>query len=107
MELPPFNLEDFTKWKTNQAIIKDTDMDELIKVEAKEFVISGIEKASGQFGVNIEIACKYVKDQMDRQFGPSWHCVMGEGFSFEVTRQAKTTLYMYYAGKFAVLLFKC
>ena len=22
MELPPFNLEDFTKWKTNQAIVK-------------------------------------------------------------------------------------
>ena len=47
MELPPFNLDDFTKWKTGQAIIKDTDMDDVIKVEAKEFVISGIEKASG------------------------------------------------------------
>ena len=32
---------------------------------------------------------------------------MGEGFSFEVTRQAKSTLYIYYAGKVAVLLFKC
>ena len=106
-------------------------MEDVIKTEAKDFVISGIEKASGQFGINIEVsqhpknlsyllkpheqglnvavqlACKYVKDQMDRQFGPSWHCIMGEGFSFEVTRQAKTTLHMYYAGKIAVLLFKC
>ena len=95
-------------------------MDDTIKVEAKDFVISGIEKFSGGGSVNFEVsykkvltslffqaACKYVKDSMDRQFGPSWHCVMGEGFSFEVTRQAKTTLYMYYGGKTAVLLFKC
>eukprot|EP00347_Sterkiella_histriomuscorum_P012699 403367559 len=107
MELPALNLDDFTKWKQGFPIVKETDMDEDIATEAKEFVTSGIEKASGQFGINIEIACKFVKDQMDRQFGPSWHCVMGEGFSFEVTRQAKTTLYMYYAGKICVLLFKC
>jgi dynein light chain 4 len=107
MEVLPFNLDDFTKWKQGQAIVRETDMDDTIRQEAKDFVISGIEKASGQFGINIEHACKYVKDMMDRQFGPSWHCVMGEGFSFEVTRQAKTTLYMYYAGKIAVLLFKC
>jgi dynein light chain 4 len=44
---------------------------------------------------------------MDRQFGPAWHCIMGEGYSFEVTRQATTTLNMYYAGKIAILLFKC
>ena len=30
-------------------------MDEVIKGEAKDFVISGIEKASGQFGINIEV----------------------------------------------------
>ena len=53
------------------------------------------------------MACKYIKEGMDGQFGPCWHCVMGEGFSFEVTRQAKTTLYMYYQGRTAILLFKC
>ena len=31
-------------------------MDEVIKQEAKDFVISGIEKASGQFGINIEVS---------------------------------------------------
>lgn len=61
-------------------------MEDVIKVEAKDFVMSGIEKFSGGGVVNFEAACKYVKEQMDRQFGPSWHCIMGEGFSFEVTR---------------------
>ena len=44
---------------------------------------------------------------MDRQFGPTWHCIMGEGFSFDVTRMDRYTLYMFYASKVAVLLFKC
>ena len=52
-------------------------------------------------------ACKYVKDSMDKKFGPEWHCVMGQSYSFEVTKQAQTSLYMYYAGNLAVLLFKC
>ena len=117
-------------------------MDDFMKTEAKDIISTGIEKASGATGINIEVsitvaitrgifklrgnintdqlilnntnslcdiqfACKFVKDSMDRQFGPCWHCVMGEGFSFEITRQAKTTLYMYYGGKIAVLLFKC
>ena len=99
-------------------------MDDFMKAEAKDTISTAIEKASGATGINVEVriissifhvflflllkfACKFVKDQMDRQFGPCWHCVMGEGFSFEVTRQAKTTLYMYYAGKIAILLFKC
>ena len=107
-------------------------MDDFMKTEAKDIISTAVEKASGATGINIKVserctslfirflnlnepvshhyiqfACKFVKDSMDRQFGPCWHCVMGEGFSFEVTRQAKTTLYMYYAGKIAILLFKC
>ena len=36
--------------------LQETDMDDVIKVEAKDFVMSGIEKASGQFGINIEVS---------------------------------------------------
>ena len=82
-------------------------MDDFMKTEAKDLISTAIEKASGATGINVEFACKFVKDGMDRQFGPCWNCVMGEGFSFEVTRQARSTLYMYYAGKIAILLFKC
>jgi hypothetical protein len=31
-------------------------MEDVIKTEAKDFVISGIEKASGQYGINIEVS---------------------------------------------------
>ena len=61
-------------------------MDPVMKVEAKEHIISGIEKNAGAEGIDVQNASKFIKEQMDRQFGPSWHCIIGEGYSFEVTR---------------------
>ena len=95
-------------------------MDETMLNESKEHISSGFDKYLSAAGVNtmvsyhqplynhnFQLACKYTKERMDQQFGPSWHIVMGEGFSFDVTRQAGNTLYLYYGGKVAVLLFKC
>ena len=62
-------------------------MEETMRMEAKEHVISGVEKMTSDDGVDFQGAAKFIKEQMDRQFGPSWHCIIGEGFSFEVTRQ--------------------
>ena len=106
-ELPPFNFEDFNKWRQQNAIVVHTDMPDDMVNEAKEHLVSGFEKFLSANGVNMQLACKYTKEMMDVQFGPAWHVIMGEGFSFDVTRQAQTTLYMYYAGKVAVLMFKC
>ena len=72
-------------------------MDPEVINEAKDFVSGWIDKAGADGnGINVEVsqitvikiqmACKGIKESMDRQFGPAWHCIMGEGFSFEVTR---------------------
>ena len=66
MELPPFDLGDFTKWKQGQAIVKECDMDDEMKTEAKEHIVSGIEKNSGVDGVDTQGAAKFIKEQMDR-----------------------------------------
>ena len=107
MELGPFDPVDFKKFTDGKTIVKDTDMDPQVENEALLHITNSIEKASGATGVDIMLACKMIKEQMDRQYGHSFHCVMGEGFSFEVTRQAKQSLYLYYSGKLAILLFKC
>lgn len=44
---------------------------------------------------------------MDKKFGPTWHVCIGEGFGFEVTYQARNLIYLYYASKLGVLVFKC
>ena len=108
MEVPEdFNVEDFLKWTQGASVVSYCDMGDEMKTEAMDYIATGIEKSQSGGELNQEAACKFVKDAMDRQFGPTWHCVLGEGYSFDVTRQADTTIMMYYAGKLAVLLFKC
>ena len=33
-------------------------------------------------GLNNEIAAKHIKDNLDKQYGAMWHCVIGEGLIF-------------------------
>ena len=86
MELPPFNRDEFEKYKEKNYIIKECDMDQNMRKEATEHVQTGIEKNTSGDGIDVLNAAKFIKEQMDRQFGPSWHCIIGEGYSFEVTR---------------------
>ena len=86
VELPPFDLEFFNKWKQSNSIVKECDMDEQTTIDAKDHIVTGIEKMTSADGVDFAAASKYIKENMDRQFGPSWHCIIGEGYSFEVTR---------------------
>lgn len=44
----------------------DTDMEDIVMNEAKEIVSTGIEKSSGANGLNVEAACKYIKEAMDK-----------------------------------------
>ena len=75
--------------------------------DAKEHVGNGIEKCGGSDNLEVTSACKLIKEWMDRQFGPNWHCIIGEGYSFDITRMQNSTALFYYSGKYAVLLFKC
>jgi dynein light chain 4 len=43
---------------------------------------------------------------MDKKFGATWHCVIGEGLGFDITYQAKHLMYLFY-GNIGVVLFKC
>ena len=82
-------------------------MNNEMREEAQEMVISGIDKCTGQDGVDFQAAGKFIKESMDRRFGPAWHCIIGEAFSFEINRQLNSTLLMYYGGTHSILLFKC
>ena len=107
MELPPFNEEDFKRYQQQNSITKDCDMDPEMLSEAKDHISGGIEKFTGVEGCDLLSAAKYTKENMDNYFGPTWHCIIGEGFSFEVTTMQGSKLMMYYAGNLGVLLFKC
>jgi len=35
---------------------------------------------------------------MDKKFGTFWHCIIGEGYAFDVNYQSNSLLFMYYNG---------
>jgi dynein light chain 4 len=81
---------------------KHSDMPEEMKAEAKDAVANALEKCPD----NYEGAAKMVKEAMDRKFGAPWHCVMGEGFGYEITYESKHLMFMFHRGYTAVVIFK-
>ncbi len=53
-----------------------------------------------------EMACKNIKDTLDKKFGPAWHAVIGEGYAFDISVQTGAYLMMYYNGSLGCLVFK-
>eukprot|EP00759_Apiculatamorpha_spiralis_P020697 PhF_6_TR26023/c0_g1_i1/m.36662/K10412/DNAL4; dynein light chain 4, axonemal len=81
---------------------KLSDMPEDVKSEVRDTVVGAIDKFSDSY----ETAAKVIKEQMDKKYGPHWHCVIGEGFSFEITYELKHLMYMFHQGRVACVVFK-
>merc|ERR1711988_58023 len=86
----------------NYHIPKNCDMNEEMRQDCIEIVITGIEK----YSQNLDVAARMVKEQMDKKYNPEWIVCIGEGFAFEVTHEVKHVLWMYFGGYLAVLVFK-
>ena len=54
----------------------------------------------------IQAAAQLIKTTMDKKFGLTWHCIIGEGFGFDISCQRKYLLHVYY-GFCGVLCYKC
>ena len=68
--------------------------------------VAGAAHPGADFAV-VQKMSQFVKEGCDKKFGPTWHCCIGEGFSFDVTSQQKHSLYMMYAGYLGIMLWKC
>ncbi len=47
-----------------------------------------------------------IKESMDKKYGPTWQCIIGEGLCFDLYYQDKTMFYSFANGNLAVLLYK-
>ncbi|KAK4876061.1 hypothetical protein RN001_012483 [Aquatica leii] len=83
-------------------LVKSSDMNEEMRLESVEIVVTACEK----FSANNEAAAKMIKDQMDKKFNPPFHVVVGEGYGFEITYQCQSLLFMYFAGTLAICIWK-
>mmetsp|Transcript_22960 Transcript_22960/g.36685 ORF Transcript_22960/g.36685 Transcript_22960/m.36685 type:complete len:106 (-) Transcript_22960:184-501(-) len=95
------------KKQMQKATIKDTDMTNEMKTEVADIITSSIDKHNLVDGLNYEAAARLAKETLDKQYGFNWHCIIGKGFTFDVTAQNGTRMYMFYQGEIAILVFKC
>jgi dynein light chain 4 len=87
-----------------KPIPKTVDMPPEMASESMEVIVMAIDKH--QATKNYEAAAQLIKASLDKKFGSAWHCVIGEGFGFDITFQAKNMIYIYY-GTIGILAYKC
>mmetsp|Transcript_56566 Transcript_56566/g.124032 ORF Transcript_56566/g.124032 Transcript_56566/m.124032 type:complete len:106 (+) Transcript_56566:61-378(+) len=95
------------KKQIQRVVVKHTDCSVEATQEVLDTVTGMIDKCAGADGVKIEQACKMIKEALDKQYGTAWHCIIGKGYSFDITSQNGTLMYCFYLGEYAVLVFKC
>ena len=55
---------------------------------------------------NLEEAARILKNEMEKDNGPTWICMIGKDFAFNIKSQREACLYCY-LGSFGILLYKC
>jgi dynein light chain 4 len=89
----------------NRLIVKQTDMPDEMAGEVGDSIQSSIE--SGSIHSNMaEVASKMIKEELDKKYGPTWQCIIGEGYAFHITVQSGSYLQAYYNGNISCLVFK-
>merc|ERR1712187_145812 len=90
-----------------KATVKQTDMEAELLSNALDVVTGSIDKHTLPEGVNMEAAARLIKDTLDKQYGFNWHCVIGQGYSFDVSAENGTLLYVFHQTEYAMSIFKC
>ena len=104
-QVPDISLADYRKL-IQKPLQRSVDMPAEMAQEALEVITMSVDKHTQGPTKNFEAAAQLIKITLDKKFGAAWHCVIGEGFGFDVTYQAKNMVYVYY-GTTGVLVFKC
>lgn len=83
-----------------EVVVKNADLPE----EIQAFAIDVFKQALARHSLEREIAA-HIKKEMDRVYGPTWHCIVGRNFGSYVSHEVNRFMYCYY-GQIAILLFK-
>lgn len=79
------------KKQMQKSLLRYSDMPAEMAGEISDVAVSAIDKFSTTEEPDLEAAARLVKETLDKQYGPLWHCAMGKGFSFDVTAEVSAT----------------
>lgn len=94
--------EEFQK-SMKKPLVKYSDMPTEMGNEAVEVCTMALDKFLANR--DWESASILIKNTLDKKFGASWACVIGEAFGFDISTQQKMLLHLYY-GKVGILCYK-
>ena len=67
--------------------------------EMAQEVSDQVDAAMGQLKkIGINGCAGLVKEYMDKKYGTFWHVIIGKGYSFDITIQERSLLFMYFDG---------
>jgi dynein light chain LC8-type len=83
-----------------KVVVKSADMSEDMQRVAITIALTAL----GKFELERDMA-RFLKDQFDARYQPSWHCVVGRSFGSFVTHEHGGFVY-FYIDRFAFMLYK-
>jgi dynein light chain LC8-type len=81
-------------------VVEFSDM----KEEMKDFAVACCAKAFDIFRKEVDIA-RFVRQEFDRKYNLTWHCVIGRNFSVFVSHEVNHFIQVLY-GDISIVLFK-
>ncbi|KAL7639812.1 UNVERIFIED_CONTAM: hypothetical protein RMT77_009222 [Armadillidium vulgare] len=97
------SIEEGKKIVHTYPLLRHSDMSDEMTRDTMDIIVGACEKHP----TNNENVARSIKESMDKRYGATWHCVVGETFGFEVSYEVKHLLYMFYAGNLAIAIWKC
>ncbi|KAL7448717.1 hypothetical protein ACHAWC_000864 [Mediolabrus comicus] len=94
--------DEFNKY-LKKPLVKYSDLPTEMGNDVVDIATMAIDKF--QSTNDYESASALIKNSLDKKFGPSWQCAVGEGFGFDISCQQKYLLHLYY-GKVGILCYK-
>ncbi|CAG9466692.1 unnamed protein product [Pedinophyceae sp. YPF-701] len=83
-------------------LVRYSNMTQEMREEAVDIIVGHTEKHPKDY----EKAASLIKENLDKKFGTSWHVVVGQSYSYEVTCEAKQCIYLLVMGSLGVLSWK-
>jgi dynein light chain LC8-type len=83
-----------------KVVVKSADMSDEMQRVAVTIAVTAL----GKFELERDMA-RFLKDQFDARYQPSWHCIVGRSFGSFVTHENGGFIY-FYVDRFAFMLYK-
>jgi dynein light chain 4 len=89
-----------------QPVVAYSDIEGDMRQEVIDTIVGALDRYCQSSNQGIEPAAKSIKECLDKQYGLTWHVIIGKGFSFDVTSLEYNYMHCYYQGEIGVLAFK-